>query len=339
MKKILLVENSPTIISVADSLLRQQGFDVTCLSDGSQAVDFVKEEMPDLILSSLSLPGIDGIQLCKKITEDPTTGGIPVILLVGDKDDAYLDKIELCGARAQIKKPFSPKELLLVVEKYTGIEMSNTTSTLVDQSTKGAPKLKPRVAPKEIRTSTRSIVDTNKTGAKVKKHETVFNLDWNDLKGEVEKEAAARGHETDESGLILEEDQYGLTNLADDVVPLQNENQEEDYEWFVSSIKEESDDSVGGKKAPIAKKIVQNETPSRKLENQQSNDDTKYRQFLEQFKKETDVLTKDKPSAGSSIDVNWMVDAIAEKLAQKIVEKLDRQELAQIISSILKGKS
>jgi len=339
MKKILLVENSPTIISVADSLLRQQGFDVTCLSDGSQAVDFVKEEMPDLILSSLSLPGIDGIQLCKKITEDPTTGGIPVILLVGDKDDVYLDKIELCGARAQIKKPFSPKELLLVVEKYTGIEMSNTTSTLVDQSTKGAPKLKPRVAPKEIRTSTRSIVDTNKTGAKVKKHETVFNLDWNDLKGEVEKEAAARGHETDESGLILEEDQYGLTNLADDVVPLQNENQEEDYEWFVSSIKEESDDSVGGKKAPIAKKIVQNETPSRKLENQQSNDDTKYRQFLEQFKKETDVLTKDKPSAGSSIDVNWMVDAIAEKLAQKIVEKLDRQELAQIISSILKGKS
>jgi len=339
MKKILLVENSPTIISVADSLLRQQGFDVTCLSDGSQAVDFVKEEMPDLILSSLSLPGIDGIQLCKKITEDPTTGGIPVILLVGDKDDAYLDKIELCGARAQIKKPFSPKELLLVVEKYTGIEMSNTTSTLVDQSTKGAPKLKPRVAPKEIRTSTRSIVDTNKTGAKVKKHETVFNLDWNDLKGEAEKEAAARGHETDESGLILEEDQYGLTNLADDVVPLQNESQEEDYEWFVSSIKEESDDSVGGKKAPIAKKIVQNETPSRKLENQQSNDDTKYRQFLEQFKKETDVLTKDKPSAGSSIDVNWMVDAIAEKLAQKIVEKLDRQELAQIISSILKGKS
>jgi len=339
MKKILLVENSPTIISVADSLLRQQGFDVTCLSDGSQAVDFVKEDMPDLILSSLSLPGIDGIQLCKKITEDPTTGGIPVILLVGDKDDAYLDKIELCGARAQIKKPFSPKELLLVVEKYTGIEMSNTTSTLVDQSTKGAPKLKPRVAPKEIRTSTRSIVDTNKTEAKVKKHETVFNLDWNDLKGEAEKEAAARGHETDESGLILEEDQYGLTNLADDVVPLQNESQEEDYEWFVSSIKEESDDSVGGKKAPIAKKIVQNETPSRKLENQQSNDDTKYRQFLEQFKKETDVLTKDKPSAGSSIDVNWMVDAIAEKLAQKIVEKLDRQELAQIISSILKGKS
>ncbi len=338
MKKILLVENSPTIISVADSLLRQQGFDVTCLSDGNQAIDFVKEEMPDLILSGLSLPGIDGIQLCKKISEDPSTGGIPVVLLVGEKDDIYLDKIELSGARAKIKKPFSPKELLLVVEKYAGSKISNTTSTLVDQSTKGAPKLKPRVAPKEIRTSTRSIVDRDRKETKDAKHETVFNLDWNDLKGEVEKEAAAREHETDESGLILEEDQYGLTNLADEVVPVSNENQEEDYEWFVSSMKE-GDDSAGDKETPHAKKTVHHEAPSQKLESMHSADDTKYRQFLEQFKKEADVLTQDKPSAGQTVDVNWVVDAIAERLAQKIVKNLDRNELMQIISSILKDKN
>jgi len=338
MKKILLVENSPTIISVADSLLRQHGFDVTCLSDGNRAIDFVKEEMPDLILSGLGLPGIDGIQLCKKISEDPSTGGIPVVLLVGEKDDIYLDKIELSGARAKIKKPFSPKELLLVVEKYAGSKISNTTSTLVDQSTKGAPKLKPRVAPKEIGTSTRSIVDKDRIETKDAKHETVFNLDWNDLKGEVEKEAAARRHETDESGLILEEDQYGLTNLADEVVPVSKENQEEDYEWFVSSMKA-GDDSAGDKETPRAKKTVHHEAPSQKLESIHSADDTKYRQFLEQFKKEADVLTQDKPSGGPVVDINWVVDAIAERLAQKIVEKLDRNELIQIINSILKDKN
>ena len=82
MKKVLVVENSPTIISVADSLLRTKGYDVTCLTDGEKALEFAQAEKPDLILTAIGLDGMDGLQLCNKINGNTQTGGIPVVLLI-----------------------------------------------------------------------------------------------------------------------------------------------------------------------------------------------------------------------------------------------------------------
>ncbi len=338
MKKILVVENSPTIISAADSLLRQRGYDVTCLSDGTKALEFAKAEKPDLILTALGLEGSNGIQLCEKISSDPLTGGIPVVLLIGEKDGIYLDKIDLCGARGRIKKPFSPKELLSVVEKFTDPDSSRPVTKIVDQTAKGAPKLKPRVAPQEIGTATRNIIgssDAKPEGGD--KHETVFNLDWEDLKGASKDETDSTGKSAlDDSGLILEEDQYGLTNLADvgGKTPAEA-GKEEDYNWFIDEMQKEID-------APANKGNTVESVPSEKgktgyhdLEIPSSDTDDKYRRFLDQFKKDTSVLTKDQSPEGARNDVNWLVEEITEKLAQKIVEKLDKQELKRILISIL----
>ncbi|MCD6162664.1 MAG: response regulator [candidate division Zixibacteria bacterium] len=339
MNKILIVENSPTIISVADSLLRQRGYDVTCLSDGLEAYKFAKAENPDLILAAMSISGIDGIELCKKITSDTLTGGIPVVFLIGDKDAPYLDKIDLSGARGKINKPFSPKELLTIVEKFAKISETKYSTQVVNQESEGGPRLKPKAAPEEIRASTRTIVSDNQP--RDNKHETVLNLDWTDL-DETTDSSSDQTVETvkkDETGLVLDDDQYGLTSLADEA--LSKENNDEDYDWFINGMKE-GDKESGGKQKTVdtpkeqdaAKPIIDYEG----LESSASKDDTKYRRFLDKFKKDTNELVGEKNVDMSRIDIDKLVNEISEKLAQKIVAKIDKQEMKQIISSLLSGK-
>jgi len=336
MKKILVVENSPTIISVADSLLRQRGYDVTCLTDGQTAYQFARTEKPDLILTALGIPGLNGLELCKKISSDAIIGGIPIILLIGEKDVAYLDKIDLCGARGRIKKPFSPKELLNIVEKYTSSGGDKPAPKLVDQSADGAPRLKAKVEPSEVGTATHTVLGKTKTDS-VKKHETVFNLEWEDLKDEAENMAASNNKPgLDDSGLILEEDQYGLTRLSEETIPFSQKQKDEDYDWFIGEMKKEIEDTGPNKKNEAAP------TPKPKpgvayhdLGTPTSKDESKYRQFLDQFKQDADIINQRKPQSDGGIDINWLADRIAEKLAQKIVEKIDRQEIKRVIVSFL----
>jgi CheY-like chemotaxis protein len=334
MKKILVVENSPTIISVADSLLRQRGYDVTCLTDGQAAYQFARAEKPDLILTALGIAGLDGLELCKKLLTDPIVSGIPVILLVGEKDTAYMNKIDLCGARGRIKKPFSPKELLNIVEKYTSVGGEKPAPKLVDQTRDGAPKLKAKVEPSEVGTATHTVLSKTKTDS-LKKHETVFNLAWEDIKDDAADIAASANKPgLDESGLILEEDQYGLTRLSEESVPFAQKQKDEDYDWFVGEMKKEIED-IGPKKksetAPTSK--PKTDVAYHDLGAPASKDESKYRQFLDQFKQDADIISQGKSRPDSAMDVNWLADRIAEKLAQKIVEKIDKQEIKQIIAS------
>lgn len=341
MKKILVVENSPTIISVADSLLRTKGYDVTCLTDGKKALEFAKNEKPDLILTAIGVDGMDGLQLCKAIAGDSITGGIPIVLLVGDKDDIYEDKFDTSGARGRLRKPFSPKELVAIVDKFTG-GVKKQPAKIVNQNDQTGPRLTPDSQPTEMGSATANIA---RDPLKTKKHETVFNLEWQDLKDDPDFQPEREGvGNADESGLVLDDDQYGLTKLDDEGVPMAPSAEDEDYDWFIGEMKKEitgEDEKEKGapEKQPAAKPENKSQanlsydnigSPS-----PASNDDTKYRQFLEQFKKDTSVMTEEKPSRGNGVDVNWLVDRIAEKLAQKIVEKLDKNELREIISSML----
>ncbi len=343
MKKILVVENSPTIISVADSLLRTKGYDVTCLTNGEKALEFAQTEKPDLILTAIGLDGIDGLQLCSKITSGPVTGGIPVVLLIGDKDDIYEDKFDVSGARGRLKKPFSPKELVSIVAKFTGGDKMRPAK-VVDQKDETGPRLTPVDSPEEVGSATTNVA-RDKSDAR--RHETVFNLEWQDLKDdpdfEVERQGAA---ENDDSGLVIDDDQYGLAKLNDEMVPIAPNAEDEDYDWFIGEMKKEIEKPEDGKKPgePADKTASQPEHAKAKQDVSYDNignpaagskDDAKYRQFLEQFKKDTSVLTAAKPDEGSGVDVNWLVDRIADRLAQKIVEKLDKDELRQIIGSML----
>jgi len=321
MKKILIVESSPTIVSVADSLLRKRGFDVACLSDGLKALEFVKAERPDIVITGLGLPGLSGIELSRLISKDPQTGGIPIILLVGEKDDVFADKIDLCGARARLKKPFSPKEFVAAVEKFSGIAAG--IKPPVDQQAEGVPRLKPKPATQEITTGVVSFAQEKSEA----KRGTVVGLNWEDL-GETSQPETR----SDADGLVIEEDQYGLTQMAGSEKPT---SREEDYEWFLNEMRSET--TGAEKTSRQVKKPEEQKVSYTDLESPGSPTAQKYRRLVEQYKEEPGKIS-DRASAKSEVDLDALTELMAEKIARKIMEKIDKNQIRQILESLLSQK-
>lgn len=108
-KKILVVDDEPSIVTLVKFNLEKSGYEVNTASDGRQAVESCRLEHFDLMILDIMLPELDGIEVLKELRKDDIN--IPVILLTAK--DEELDKIlglEL-GADDYITKPFSPREL------------------------------------------------------------------------------------------------------------------------------------------------------------------------------------------------------------------------------------
>ncbi|MEL6150566.1 MAG: response regulator transcription factor [Chloroflexota bacterium] len=107
--KILLVDDEPQIIDLAQMYLEQDGFNIISATDGAEAIHRVFNDSPDLVVLDLMLPEIDGWEVCKRVR---AKSDVPIIMLTARDDD--VDKIvglEL-GADDYLTKPFNPRELV-----------------------------------------------------------------------------------------------------------------------------------------------------------------------------------------------------------------------------------
>jgi len=236
MKKVVVAESSPTIKSVADSLLRQSGYDVVCTSDGLQAWEVILSEKPDLVLAGLSLSGISGLDLCRQITSDRLTGGIPVVLMLGANDTIREEELVASGARGRLKKPFSPKDLIDIAGKLAG------------QRAQSAP-----IAPMPNSPETKFVTQVSSTQHLRKKQET-YNLEWLDLNDSTSSKNIAKVASFDVGGddqsLVIDDDQYGLANpiIEPEEPPAPpKEEKDSDYDWFVGEMKREIEAKKTGK--------------------------------------------------------------------------------------------
>ncbi|MGZ0711913.1 response regulator (plasmid) [Coraliomargarita sp. W4R53] len=112
-RRVLVVDDDPTVAEVVSEYLRSAGFVVDRVADGFSAIDAEQRISPDLIVLDRMLPGIDGIEACRRIRKTSST---PIILLtaLGSEDDR-IRGLE-AGADDYITKPFSPRELVLRVQ-------------------------------------------------------------------------------------------------------------------------------------------------------------------------------------------------------------------------------
>lgn len=113
MKHVLVVDDDATVSEVVVGYLNRAGFDAEVACDGPSAVARAAVRAPDLVVLDLMLPGMDGLEVCRRIRDN---GPIPVIMLTarGDEEDRILG-LEV-GADDYVTKPFSPRELVLRVE-------------------------------------------------------------------------------------------------------------------------------------------------------------------------------------------------------------------------------
>lgn len=114
--KILVVEDHKDTRELLKYNLAAAGFDVAAAEDGGEGLERAKGFQPDLVLLDLMLPGMDGLEVCRKLKQDPGTAGVPVIMLTAKGEE--IDRIvglEL-GADDYVVKPFSPRELVLRIK-------------------------------------------------------------------------------------------------------------------------------------------------------------------------------------------------------------------------------
>ncbi|MDT0433216.1 MULTISPECIES: response regulator transcription factor [Streptomyces] len=111
--RVLVVDDDPTVAEVVAGYLERAGHDVDRAADGPAALGLAAAHWPDLVVLDLMLPGMDGLDVCRRLRRQ---GAVPVIMLTarGDEDDRILG-LEV-GADDYVTKPFSPRELVLRVE-------------------------------------------------------------------------------------------------------------------------------------------------------------------------------------------------------------------------------
>ena len=110
--KVLVVEDNPDILELVAYNLESQGFEVVRTATGENALAQIKAKKIDLVVLDLMLPGINGLDVCRKIKQSEATRHIPVILLTAKSEDVdVISGLEI-GADDYITKPFSPKVLI-----------------------------------------------------------------------------------------------------------------------------------------------------------------------------------------------------------------------------------
>ena len=119
--KIMVVDDDPHVIESLGAILHDEGFEVIATGDGSTVLTQAQTESPSLIILDLMLPQMPGLEICKALKQDSITRNIPIIMLTGKtKEGDKIGGLE-AGADDYVTKPFSPRELVLRINRSLGI--------------------------------------------------------------------------------------------------------------------------------------------------------------------------------------------------------------------------
>ncbi|HLZ18412.1 MAG TPA: response regulator, partial [Smithellaceae bacterium] len=114
---ILVVDDSPSIRKFVSKALEEAGFQVMTAENGKHALSRIKEITPDLIISDINMPEMDGIELCKKTHADPGLAVIPFVIMSTNSDRAVMRRLLSWGASSYLVKPFNLEQIVITVER------------------------------------------------------------------------------------------------------------------------------------------------------------------------------------------------------------------------------
>jgi CheY-like chemotaxis protein len=127
MAKILIAEDDRAVRSLIRMTLDAGVTQILEVEDGTSALELAHAELPELIFLDWSMPGSDGVEVCRALRDDPRTAHIKIVMLTARADEGDRETALAAGADDYITKPFSPLELLDKVIEVLG------PSALVDR--------------------------------------------------------------------------------------------------------------------------------------------------------------------------------------------------------------
>ena len=115
-KKILVVDDEAHILHVVSMKLRNAGYQVLTAVDGEEALELAQAERPDLLITDYQMPLMNGVELCCALRHCEALKDIPAVMLTARGYTLEPEDMRRTGLRAVLSKPFSPRELLTMVQ-------------------------------------------------------------------------------------------------------------------------------------------------------------------------------------------------------------------------------
>jgi CheY-like chemotaxis protein len=114
--RVLLADDDPRVLSVVSRYLSLEGYEMSTVADGEAAVAKATTEQPDLIILDIMMPGIDGIEACRRIRANAATAQTPVLMFSALSEEA--EAARLAGADGMLPKPFNLPALAEAVKTF-----------------------------------------------------------------------------------------------------------------------------------------------------------------------------------------------------------------------------
>jgi DNA-binding response OmpR family regulator len=116
-KRVLLCDDEAHILRAAQIKLSHAGYDVSTACDGQEAWESIRTSPPDILVTDLQMPRMDGLELSRRVHEAPETVDLPILMLTAKGFEVtHLEMAEKCGVLAVLPKPFSPRELVRYID-------------------------------------------------------------------------------------------------------------------------------------------------------------------------------------------------------------------------------
>ncbi len=133
MPHLVLADDNRTFHQLVRLSFTPGKSDVHCFTDGTSTLEYLRSRPADVLLADVSLPLVDGYELCRTVKGDPVTAHIPVILLVGTFDHFDLRRAEVSGYYSRLVKPFQTSELVNLIEELLATARSKLDKEDQDQ--------------------------------------------------------------------------------------------------------------------------------------------------------------------------------------------------------------
>ena len=119
-KRILIVDDEPSIVLSLEWLMKREGFETSVAADGEAALAAIARSTPDLVILDIMLPTMNGFEVCRRIRSERRWDGVRILMLTAKGRGTEVAKGLGLGADAYVTKPFSTKDLVAQIKQLLG---------------------------------------------------------------------------------------------------------------------------------------------------------------------------------------------------------------------------
>lgn len=119
-KKIMIVDDSPSVLAILDDMLNDLGYEVTAADNGRQACELLEDNRYDLIITDLTMPVMDGIAFVQTAKKMPNCKFVPIVMLSSEEDQTKIAEAKQVGISTFLRKPIKEVQLKTILQVVLG---------------------------------------------------------------------------------------------------------------------------------------------------------------------------------------------------------------------------